>query len=110
MKAVTQKKNQVHFKAIETPTAWLILAVAWKIVDSEIIYSRPKVVKIIPKEESAIDGNVGGIPSPFLLSGTSKTSKFEELILSPYSFTYSPERSGSITKYGARPPTFSSRI
>ncbi len=121
MNSLFSKKNRIHFKAVETPTAWVVLAYAWKIVDGAVVYSEPKVVRVIAKPETALDcaafsdiselTNFSSIHGIFLLEGkTAAAILIESGIPSPYVFIFKEKRSGSIAKYGARPPTVSSFV
>lgn len=105
MSSITNKKSQIYFKAVETPTAWVVLAFAWKIVDGSIVYSEPKVVRIIQKQETALAGKSAAKNSGFSLAGIVAAAKrCEAAIPSPYSFIFAEKRSGSIAWYGALPP------
>jgi len=119
MNSLRQKKNQIHFKAVETPTAWVVLAFAWKIVDGSVVYSAPKVVQVVQKPETALAGdafsgisevtNFSSLPQIFLLEGkTAAAILIESGIPSPYIFISKTERTGCIAWQGARPPTVSS--
>lgn len=103
MQSVSVQNKKIIFRAVETPTAWLVVAVAWKVIDGETIYSKPKVVRIIPKPRVQLEGNSN--KSCLALFGTSVYKIPRESVPSPYSFLYVPERNGSITWFGARPPT-----
>ncbi len=107
MSFLNKKRNQIHFKAVETPTAWILLAIAWKQVDGQVIYSEPKVVRVVQKPESALVGKAGNQSSQetILLAGISAGAQdFVRAVVSPFVSLFTPERSGSLAWYGARPP------
>ncbi len=103
---LARKKNQIQFKTFETPTAWVVLAIAWRVIDGKVVYSEPKIVRVIQKPETALRGKSASQKSETLLiAGVRKARAYKKLIVSPYSFSYSPIRTGAITWQGARPPT-----
>ena len=110
MSFLTKKQNRIQFKAVETPTAWVVLAIAWKNVNGTIVYSEPKIVRIVQKEGTALSGDTLIKELEFLLEGGKLVIEFGEFIPSPYSFSFVLKRTGFIAKTGARAPTLSSRF
>ena len=106
MSSISKKQNQIHFKAVETPTAWVVLAFAWKIVDGSVVYSEPHIVQVVQKPGSALSGNKTARKAEVLLIAGAVAAKqlVESAIPSPYAFEYFEERSGLITWFGALPP------
>ena len=108
MNNLSQKQNQIHFKAVETPTAWVVLAFAWKIVDGSVVYSEPRIVRVIQKKETALAGKsaLQKCGTLLLCGKTAAKQLVEAAIPSPYSFIYSEKRTGLLTWFGALPPPF----
>lgn len=106
MKSISKKQNQIHFKAVETPTAWVVFAFAWKVVDGSVVYSEPRIVRVIQKKETALAGNTASQKCGTLLLCGKTTAKqlVEAAIPSPYAFEYFKKRTGLLTWFGALPP------
>jgi len=106
MNNLSKKQNQIHFKAVETPTAWIVLAFAWKIVDGSVVYSEPRIVRVIQKKETALAGKSASQKcDTLLLCGKTAAAKSrEDAIPSPYAFEYFEKRTGLLTWFGALPP------
>ena len=108
MKVSIKQTNRIKFKVVETPTTLLVVAIAWKIENGEVVYSEPKIVKIIPKKTATISGKVSNETNPAIAGIVSKQEYevFQEAkILSPY-FSNSIFQTGFIITIGARPPCF----
>lgn len=107
MNNLSKKKNQIHFKAVETPTAWIVLAFAWKIVDGSVVYSEPRVVRVVQKKETALAGKTVSRGEICLLAGKcAAAGRSEATILSPYANLFVFETSFTPTR-SPRSPTLS---
>lgn len=106
MNSLKQKQNQIHFKVVETPTAWVVFAFAWKIVDGSVIYSEPRLVRVVQKKETALAGKIASRGEICLLAGKyAAAEQSEDAILSPYANLFVFENTFTPTR-SPRSPTF----
>lgn len=102
---LTRKKNQIQFKTFETPTAWVVLAIAWRVIDGKVVYSEPKIVRVVQKPETALAA-ANAKNKKILLEGKKAAAKsYKKFVPSPYVFEYTPERLSSLGWHAARAPT-----
>ena len=102
-------KVQQHIRCgrVETPTAWLLVAVLLETRGTEtVVVSEPKVIKIIPKPVQLALGGSYAKTSYFLAAPTILASSSYSKILSPYIPLFGFSHSGNITGLAAQPPTF----
>lgn len=92
-------KRSIKLQTVETATHIVYLAILIEKGGEEIIYSEPKIVKIVNKQILSLNGQIG-----FRLSGNiHKTEKVSHCIVSPY-FQNTEKEEIVLDWYGARPP------
>lgn len=99
-------KRHIRCCTVETPTAWLVVAVLLETRGNETIaVSEPKVIKVIQKVTYTLGGSTSVFSYPKLTApeilSTIKVGK----ILSPYVPNFGFGQSNIITGLAAQPPT-----
>ena len=99
-------KRHIRCARVETPTAWLVVAVLLETRGGETVaVSEPKVIKVIPKPTQLVLGGSYAKTTLFLAAPTTLASSSYSKILSPYVPNLGFAQSNIITGLAARPPT-----
>ena len=103
VRALTIQKD-IRFKTVETPTAWIVLAVLIERIGGQTVVSEPRIVRVIAKKLKALPGKIKVLCLSAFCPATTK--KHVNKIVSPYVSFLTSTESGILAWCGARPPTF----